>query len=326
MLPSFPAFAPLSLAHRGEILAATAPFLPYSDFQFTSLWAWDVHGGVRVSDLYGNLVVRFTDYLSGQPFVSFLGDMRSRDTVRVLLDYATDSGMESALRVVPEESVCSLAESRFGVTEEPDQFDYLLSLDLLQHYGGTKLRPKRRFVRVFRESYEATTREIDLADPAMASEIQLVFERWARMKGGDGRDAGHERRALARLLRSIESIDSIVAVATFIEGRMRGFSINEVARPDVALNHFIKADSESYVGIYPYLMQETAHVLAKRGCKWLNFEQDLGIPGLRQGKRSYVPDRYLRKFRVSGAQSRAITTPSRSECADRASNDRPFPS
>jgi hypothetical protein len=33
-------------------------------------------------------------------------------------------------------------------------------------------------------------------------------------------------------------------------------------------------------------------------CAWLNIEQDMGVPGLRRSKRSYLPERMLPRYRL----------------------------
>ena len=46
-------------------------------------------------------------------------------------------------------------------------------------------------------------------------------------------------------------------------------------------------------------MQESAKYLLERGVQMLNFEQDLGIPNLRQAKLGFRPHSFLKKYRVS---------------------------
>lgn len=74
MIPEFPKFKHIELIDKEEIEQITHKYPPYSDFNFVSMWSWDIKGEIRISKLNNNLVVRFTDYLSGNPFFSFLGD------------------------------------------------------------------------------------------------------------------------------------------------------------------------------------------------------------------------------------------------------------
>jgi hypothetical protein len=87
----------------------------------------------------------------------------------------------------------------------------------------------------------------------------------------------------------------MVAVGIFDNSHMIGFAINEVLFYGIAINHFIKADTK-YQGIFSYLMQENANILISHHRSHLNFEQDLGLPGLRQSKSTFRPVYFLKKY------------------------------
>src|SRR3989344_4278099 len=107
-LPEFPKFKNLELSDKEAIEKITHKFPPYSDFNFVSMWSWDVKGEMRVSTLHGNLVVRFTDYLTGQPFYSFLGDSKVNETAEALLQLSKEEGLKAELKLVPEDSIKKL--------------------------------------------------------------------------------------------------------------------------------------------------------------------------------------------------------------------------
>ena len=76
-------------------------------------------------------------------------------------------------------------------------------------------------------------------------------------------------------------------------------------RPDVerftsgyAMAHFAKADVR-FKGVYAYLHQAEAQSLQAMRCRLVNWEQDLGIPSLRDSKRQWRPVRFLKKYRLS---------------------------
>ncbi len=82
MIPQFPDFKHVEVDDREAVEAHTHRYEPYSDFNFTSLWAWDTSGERMISELNGNLVVRFTDYSTHEPFLSFLGDSQTEHTAK----------------------------------------------------------------------------------------------------------------------------------------------------------------------------------------------------------------------------------------------------
>ena len=61
------------------------------------------------------------------------------------------------------------------------------------------------------------------------------------------------------------------------------------------MGHFGKID-EDCPGLFQYLECVTAQYLKKRGCKYMNYEQDLGLPGLRESKISWGPAFFFEKI------------------------------
>ena len=66
------------------------------------------------------------------------------------------------------------------------------------------------------------------------------------------------------------------------------FCIYEAINPSTVATHFERA-LRSYKGLYQVINWETAQVIAAQGFKFINREEDLGSPGLRDAKRSYYP-------------------------------------
>ena len=295
MIAEFPNFSPLQLGDRPAVQALTRPFAPYSDFNFTSLYSWDTRESVRVSVLHGNLVVRFSDYTSGEPFYSFIGDKNVDDTATRLLELAESEGLSPELRLVPEVAAWRASPGAFEAFGDDDNSDYILSVERLKAYQGNKLGPKRNFVNRFNKEYEAHVAVVDLADVAIQTRFLDLFHRWWIQKGERAENAENELSALHRAMFAARSMPDLFTVASFVEGDLVGFSINEILGNGYAMIHFEKADA-SYVGVYAHLMQQMACMMSEVGCRYINYEQDLGVFGLRKGKRSYVPQNYLRKY------------------------------
>lgn len=83
MILKFLEFKKLELLDKKEVEKITSKFPPYSDFNFVSMWSWDVKEELRISKLNNNLVVRFADYFVGNPFFYFLGSMYGMDNESV---------------------------------------------------------------------------------------------------------------------------------------------------------------------------------------------------------------------------------------------------
>lgn len=82
----------------------------------------------------------------------------------------------------------------------------------------------------------------------------------------------------------------------YIDQKPAGFVIGEWISKDCYAIHFSKA-LRSIKGVYQYLFQDLAREIGNL-CKWINLEQDLGIPTLRYSKFSYHPDDLAKKWRI----------------------------
>lgn len=297
MSPRFPEFEPLRLDHRFSIESHTARFPSYSDYNFTSLYSWNTNGQAAISWLLGNLVIRFPDYLTGETVCSFLGDAQQNETAMELLAYAEQHGWRPELKLLPPESVAGLDERQCEVVEDADNFDYLLSIDRLKTYEGGGLAKQRNKVNKFLRSWKPVTRILDLASAEVQHDLESLFLRWAQWKTAADTDIEHEKTALHRVF-DLATTNRLMGVGVFVDGALAGFSISEVLDPSNGMMHFEKADPARYAGIYQFLMQETARLLSERGCTVLNYQQDLGLSGLRECKQGFRPIAYHKKFRV----------------------------
>ncbi len=298
MPPLFPHFEPLSHEHRETVERITNQFPPYSDFNFTSLYCWNTANAVAYSTLFGNLIIRFTDYITGEPFYSFLGTENVNETVHALLEQMAAEGRKAEIKLVPESSVQNISPERFVATADEDNFDYILSIERLKTYAGNKLGGKRNFVNRFKKAFQFETRLLHLRETHAQQLVTEMFLHWISLKGLAYTEAENEHKAISRAF-TLAQTHELIVPGIFIEGNLAGFTMNECLPNGYAILHFEKADAAKYIGIYQALMMETARILSERGCHYLNYEQDLGIPGLKTAKASFDPHTHLRKFRIS---------------------------
>jgi hypothetical protein len=297
MLPEFPKFKKLEWKDKIEIENFTLKFPPYSDFNFISLWSWNINDQIRLSQLNKNLVIQFSDYQNGEPFYSFIGVNNVDDTASKLLQLAESEGIGKELRLLSQETIRLIDCKKFITKEDYNNFDYILSVDRLENYRGTKLASKRNYARRFFKKYgsQAEIKRLNLHDLGIQRCVIDLFHAWVLMKGYSWGEAQNEISALSRFF-DISDFSTIIPIGIFVSGNLVAFWFHEVLKNEFVMSHFEKASYALYDGIYPYLVQETAHFLSSEGIKFINFEQDLGIPGLREGKSDYFPLGYLKKY------------------------------
>ena len=147
MIPKFPEFKTLEITDREEIITYTSKFLPYSDFNFTSMWSWDIDGKIMVSDLNGNLVVNFSDYVTSEPFYSLIGSSNIEQATQLLIDLSREKKVRTQLKLIPEEvAVVASAANGLVVEEDRDNFDYIFSTESLATMSGAKLKSETIFL------------------------------------------------------------------------------------------------------------------------------------------------------------------------------------
>lgn len=71
MIPTFPEFKPIEITDKEEVENFTKNYPPYSDFNFISLFCWDVDGKRRLSWLNGNWVCLILSKIWGTAYPSF---------------------------------------------------------------------------------------------------------------------------------------------------------------------------------------------------------------------------------------------------------------
>jgi hypothetical protein len=301
MIPTFPEFKKVEISDREAVESHTRRYPPYSDFNFTSLWSWDRGGGRSISELHGNLIVRFTDYKTNEPFLSFLGASELQHTIQTLLEYCKEHNLAEMLSLVPDVSVRDISTSfPFRIEEDRDNFDYVYSVPELSTLAGGKFKGRRNFVnRFLQEHPTARVEVIDLNNVEAQKSILLMMGAWADRKRAQGKehDIENELIAVKKLFATAQS-HALIVTAVFEEQNMLGFSIEELLPNQFALGHFWKANS-AHTGVYDFLIQKKAQHLETLGVSFWNYEQDLGVEGLRQSKMDYRPVDFLKKYSVS---------------------------
>jgi hypothetical protein len=300
MLSTFPEFKNLDLADKKAVEYFTHRHLPYSDFNFTNLWIWDVLKTRKIAEIEGNLAVLFTDYRTNKPSLSFFGNTDPNECARDLLHLSHAMDVEPKLSFIPEETAQAIDAADLIVSEDPNNHDYIFSIADIANPDCKALKSKCRLINHFKEQYPDVIFETGtLVDPTTHEEILEILHVWGLNKERKNKEyeIEYEEIALRRLLESAADHDLILSCLRH-KDKMIAFSIDEVLPQEYVLSHFIKGDI-AYRGVYEYLNQKVALELLNRGGKYWNWEQDLNIEGLKQLKLSYRPTHYLKKYTVA---------------------------
>ncbi len=299
MIPEFPEFKRIEIEDSEAVDSFTKHFPYYSDFNFTSLWCWDISNKREVSVLNNNLVVRFTDYETDAPFLSFIGMHDNHRTVTKLLSYAESVGLPVELKLVPEVGIHDISDTKIGVSLDRDNYDYIYLTSRLSELAGNQYKYKRQDANRFIKSFQDHSFDIyNLNEPGTQDAIRKISSAWrARHNTPDDQSILHEADAIERIFRLASVRDIFVGIVK-VDGEPSAFSIEEIENRIFSMGHFWKV-AEQTQGEYEFMAQSMARHLQSREVIYWNWEQDLGIQTLRDSKLSYRPSDFLKKFIVT---------------------------
>jgi hypothetical protein len=296
MIPEFPNFKNIELPDKESINKFTCQYPPYSDFNFISMWSWDIRGQMKISQLNDNLVVLFNDYLTGEPFYSFLGKNCIEDTVEKIMNFSEKEGFGLKLRLIHEEVRENNTNKRYIFLPDEDNFDYVYNIKDLFECSGRKYETQRNLINRFNKQSDGVRVEFFDSLNSLKEDILNLDNDWAKSKiKTDGvLEFRNESEALKRIFDFKDN--NLCATCIFKNDVLIAFCINElIPDSDYALAHFAKANI-LYPGIYAFLLNNNCKFLLAKNKKYLNYEQDLGLPQLRYSKNAFKPIHFLKKY------------------------------
>lgn len=299
MIPDFPEFKKVGIEDNDDVESYTRNFPYYSDFNFSSLWSWDISQCREVSILNESLVVKFTDYETGEPFLSYLGMKNNTDTALKLLEYSESIGLPPILQLMPEISIHDIDSPLLKISTDRANYDYVYLIERLASLKGNEYKSKRQSAEHFAKAHINLKFEIrSLKDIETQISIRAIAKSWR-----DRRDPVHDDQSIVHEVDAIENIIKLASVRdifvgfVIVDGVATGFTVEEVVNKIFSISHFWKTAKNSR-GEYEYMAREMAKYLDQREVTYWNWEQDLGIESLRASKSSYRPSDFLKKFTI----------------------------
>lgn len=290
MLNEFPSFVPISDVSFADFSQALAGHLPYSTFNFVSVCCfWP---NAELSRFGDGLALILTDPILRRPFLTFLSRTTNGVTLNDIKDLIAQRSLEHSLKLMPGCSLNCLAEIAHSI-ERRDDFDYLISVDTMLDQSAIPEKYAR--ASSFSEKCQGfAIREIVRSD--FRDEIRAVVasRRPSQEVNGDPL-VEWECEALLRCIELPSSIDLITIAALDANGKMLGFTINEIASGYTYMAHFGRT-LPGTMGLPELLELETARLMKSRGCKQMNLQEDHGDVRLRRMKTSWKPSRMLRVY------------------------------
>ena len=282
-------FAPLTLADRDRL----GPLLernpqPLSGYTFASLICWDpvFRYGVYLVDGETLLVSCCPDCAGSCHMLQPVGPFPPALQEQLL---ARARALSYPLRIISASAQFVERQGAFArhfdVVPNRDNANYVYGARDLAELPGRRHSKKRNLIAQASRLYAWTTEPLR---PEHRAECLAVADDIAAKRTLEsGVTLDQETVALGRALELLGPL-RLDGVLVRVAGRAVAFSIFERLGPDTAVVMFERAVRE-FKGLYQVVNQETARVLVRQGYDFINREEDLGDPGLRQAKESYSP-------------------------------------
>ncbi|HSR36244.1 MAG TPA: phosphatidylglycerol lysyltransferase domain-containing protein [Desulfurivibrionaceae bacterium] len=279
----------LTLASRSLVHGLLQRHPPtISELTFTNLFAWRHTRPVWFSVAQDTLLFWVTEKGASEPTVLFgppIGPLPIEEVPQFI--------PLSRMVRIPAPAAERLRQAGYAVQEDRDNADYVYRVRDLAELAGRKYAKKRNHVKNCLAQYRC---EYEPFSPALIAECLSMQSQWCEMKEcAINLELAGEDVAIRETLQHCAEFDCLGG-AIRVDGKIAAYAVAEPLRPETAVWHFEKAMPD-----INGLGQLITHWFAREalaGFTYVNREQDLGIPGLRQAKESYYPDHLVEKFTV----------------------------
>lgn len=283
-----PQINPLKLTDKdkiSELFKQNPPLI--SEHTFANLFVWRHMRPVEYAEIDDSLVFIVKSVDSTFPgriiFGPPVGELTLIEAAKKL-----DETAVGAIRIpveIDEDLSCAV-----DIEKDRDNSDYVYLVEDLATLVGRRFSKKRNHINRCLNNYSCSYEAIS---PANITECKEMAHRWCVQRQCH-QEPGlcGEYQALNDCLDYFHELD-LLGGAVLVDGQVEAIAIGEKLAPDTAVWHFEKANPE--VQGLGQLINKWFAKYALSEFKYVNREQDLGVPGLRQAKKSYYPDHLLEK-------------------------------
>ena len=283
MIGRYPDFTPLELTDRVE-LDPLFRALPdgLSELTFAGIFCFAIpHAYLATRMADGTIILSGSDKGTESFFIAPFNL-----PAPALLDELM--GRFPSLKLATSTQAGRLTAMGYAVAEDRDNFDYLYKRTDLAELPGRTLQKKRNLVHRFLKDHH---HEVFPLTPDRVPDAIKILDAW-RDHYNDQADYQPSRLALENLA-ALDLYGRIV----YADGAPAGYSLGEpCARGQSFVVHYEKALPD-VKGLSQFINLEFAASLPAT-YEWINREQDVGEPGLRQAKLTYRPSGFVKKFRA----------------------------
>jgi len=299
-MTSLPVLYPLTLSDNNLVSAYFQRYPPViSEHTFTNLFIWQPSRPIFFAELENSLVFCVRSAVKEDRYILFgppVGKVMIPDVFR-----AFAGNLIGGVRI-PDRDAENIAAAPYVIQTDRDNADYVYRVSDLSELAGRDYAKKRNHIKQCLSSH---TCEYVPVTPELLAECEAMQENWCQSRDC-GRNPGlcNEANAIAETFAHFKEFD-LLGGAVRVDGMIQAYAIAEKLHPGTAVWHFEKA-----MGNIQGLGQLINQWFSRYGLsefEFVNREQDLGIPGMRQAKESYHPHHMVAKNCISLSADQPIT-------------------
>ena len=205
------------------------------------------------------------------------------------------AGQPFSLRLVPFHLMEIIKEAcpEMSFVDDRPNYDYIYLTQDLIDLKGRAYHGKKNHLNYFKKTYDCQYVELT---SAMADEAMRFIDEFNKRKDVPAHEMEMlrmEEQAMEDVFQNIEKV-GYSAGAILIDGRIEAIAIGGQLGRNTITEHVEKANV-NFRGLYQAINNEFCKNVAAKA-KYINREEDMGIPNLRKAKLSYKPVKLLEKY------------------------------
>ena len=294
-IPEFPKYRKIELEDKpifDDLFKKYHPLI--SDFTFTNLFTWRYAHKFHISNI-GDFVLVISLKDNNWRIYDPIGPIEKKKEI-IKRCFSLLPATDTVRFVMLLDIVAELfrRNSSYVIEEERNNFDYVYLTKNLIELKGKDYDSKRNFIKRFNEKYKYEYKRITKDD---IEKCIFFEEEWCLNRDCFGIEGlEKERKAIKDMLVNFEYLKIKGGMLT-INNKIEAVTLGEALNKETFVVHIEKANSD-YIGSYQVINQMFCSAEAVN-YKYVNREQDLGIPGLRNSKESYHPHKMIKKYTLA---------------------------
>ncbi|MDO5491040.1 MAG: phosphatidylglycerol lysyltransferase domain-containing protein [Bacillota bacterium] len=218
-----------------------------------------------------------------------------RETIFRAREIFAKAGQPFSLRLVPFHLMEIIREAvpELKWVDDRPNYDYIYLTQDLIDLKGRDFHGKKNHLNYFKKTFEYEYIELtsDMTDECM--QFIAEFNERKDVPEHEKEMLRFEEEAMEDVFRNLEAV-GYQAGAIRIDGKIEALAIGGQLGANTVTEHVEKANV-NFRGLYQAINNEFCRNVASRA-KYINREEDMGIPNLRKAKLSYRPCKLLEKY------------------------------